>query len=207
MMGATMARRGIFGAPLMMDAAMQPAAQSMVQPSMPTGGQVASNQPMTYTAPKRTFLDNLGLLADAFRGTHDNGQMLMAREEQARQEWLATQAAQMKRAQDFADWQKRFDYEAAHRPQTLPDVIQLAQIANDPSQPDYVREAARNRITAMNDPTVTVPLGNSVYSGPRSGLGAAIGGVAMPSGVPDKPVGKLTPIQGGASPSGSRGFR
>lgn len=71
--------------------------------------------PQQYLRPKRTLSENLGLLADAFSGSDRNTQMLLAREGQHRAEWQAQQNALLKRAQDFADWQTRFDYEQAHK--------------------------------------------------------------------------------------------
>lgn len=92
--------------------------------------------------------------------------------------------------------------------------------ANNDTANDYAfisqhlgEDAANEYLSNLGDPVVTVPLSNgSVYSGPRSGLAAALtGGATQAPGAPAadgqrKPVGKLTPIPGGASPTGSRTF-
>jgi len=50
-------------------------------------------------------------------------------------------------------------YAPAARPASQPEIVQLAAIANDPAQPEYARKAASDRITALNDPVVTMPGG------------------------------------------------
>lgn len=96
-------------------------------------------------------------------------------------------------------------------PQQLPDIVQLSQIANDPSQPEWIRKDARDRITALNDPITNIPLpGGRAYVGPRSGIAAmdARSSVAPPGGsAPPPPPGGTLRSAGGASPQGSRGFR
>lgn len=67
-------------------------------------------------------------------------------------------------------------------------------------------EAAKQYLQGRYDPVVNVPLGNgSMYIGPRSGMDAALRGGA-PQGVPDRPIGKLTPITGGDAGNGVGGF-
>ena len=71
-------------------------------------------------------------------------------------------------------------------------------------------DAAKGWLQNLQDPMVTVPLSNgSVYSGPRSGLANAIAGVVGggSTATPTKPVGKLTPITGGAASNGGGNFR
>jgi hypothetical protein len=53
------------------------------------------------------------------------------------------------------------------------------------------------------DPVVTITLPNGqMYSGPRSGLAQAM----MGGGAPPKPIGKLTPLNGGPTVSPLGGF-
>lgn len=94
-------------------------------------------------------------------------------------------------------------------PQQGPEIVQLSQIANDPARPDYERAAARDRITALNDPFASIPLpGGQTYLGPRSGIGGALGGgqpSAPPSTLPkDFDFGGSS---GGPTPKASAGFR
>jgi len=74
---------------------------------------------------------------------------------------------------------------AARRPkQQAPlEVERLAMLANDPSAAPYVREAAAAKLRNQNDPLITTTLpGDRFYSGPQSGLAAALGGGGQESG-------------------------
>lgn len=68
------------------------------------------------------------------------------------------------------------------------------------------KDAADQWLRSAGDPIVTIPLGeNRIYSGPRSGIGAAMQGAAMPQ----RPqIGSVIadPRKGGAA-SGQSGFR
>lgn len=92
----------------------QPPQHPLTQ-QMPDMAPPQTQTPQQYLRPKRTLSENLGLLADAFSGSDRNTQMLLAREGQHRAEWQAQQNALLKRAQDFADWQTKFDYEQKNR--------------------------------------------------------------------------------------------
>lgn len=71
------------------------------------------------------------------------------------------------------------------KPAEPPEIVQLAAIANDPTQPDHIRAAARDRVTALNDPLVNMPLpGGRTFVGPRSEVVPTLGGGGQASGVP-----------------------
>lgn len=196
--------RSLFGAPLIED--LRIPSNPDVVPYIPAspGYQDAAPAAQAYQPRKRTLADNLGLLADAFRGSHDNGDRLMRQEQMDREQWQATQAAQLKRAQDFADWQQRYDYEAAHPRPVNNDTINDYNFIRDQLGEGAAQQYLRN----LGDPSVTVPLpGNRVYSGPRSGLGGALGGGSAPSAsrpaigteLPDPRRQGGAPSQGGAT--------
>lgn len=72
--------------------------------------------------------------------------------------------------------------------------------------PEY-QAMIRDIITRRGDPFVNVTLpGNRIYAGPQSGLAAAMGGSAPATGAPTAPVGRLTPITGGAGSQAPRTF-
>lgn len=80
---------------------------------------------------------------------------------------------------------------AARRPkQQAPlEVERLAMLANDPTAAPYVREAAAAKLRNQNDPLITTTLpGDRFYSGPQSGLAAALGGGDPASGAPSSAV-------------------
>ena len=80
---------------------------------------------------------------------------------------------QLKQQQQMA--MKQFEY--ANREQ--PEVVQLAQIANNPGSPDWMKKAAQDRITAMNDPMTIIPgLPGGTYVGRQSGMASALGAPA-----------------------------
>lgn len=62
-------------------------------------------------------------------------------------------------------------------PEKDPEIVRLSQIANDPARPAYERQAAAERISAINDPLIAATLpGNRFYSGPQSQLATILGG-------------------------------
>lgn len=72
-------------------------------------------------------------------------------------------------------------YTPAPKPASMPEIVQLATIANDTSQPDYARNAARERMAALNDPVVTMPGGGMAL---RSTVTGMLGASGAPSGGP-----------------------
>lgn len=115
----------------------------------------------------------LGALGDAFSGRPTTANMIWDTTNQRRKVEMEQQQYQRKREDDFADWQKQFDYERAN-----------PKPVNNDTQRDFEfirgtlgEEAANQYLRNLGDPMVTVPLPNGqVYSGPRSGMGSALGG-------------------------------
>jgi hypothetical protein len=89
--------------------------------------------------------------------------------------------AQMQIKQAQAMQMKQFEY--ANREQ--PEIVQLANIANDQTQPDWRRKAAADRVTALNDPIQVIPgINGGTYVGRASGIADALGGTSAPDTLP-----------------------
>jgi hypothetical protein len=118
----------------------------------------------------------------------------------AQQRQLAQQSAmaQQERGAEFADWERRKQWERANpapiNNDTIADYEFRARTLGKPAADEWLKSAS--------DPVVTVTLpGNRVYSGPRSGLAAALGGGAQPAQRPEIGVELPDPRKrGGAGP-------
>lgn len=183
--------KGLFGAPMMGDNRASPGA-GMVQ------------QDATVPSYKKPSTGQMiaGVIGDTLsqwgggQGTFLPG--LQMRQQQAEQAALY----QRKRADDFTDWQQRQEYEAAH-PKAAADDVFTSTLRNagiDPAS-EQGRQLYRTRATTLAYPTPTF-----VSNGP--GLGGQYVTPPIPGigGAPQAPVGKLTPLGGGAPRGGARTF-
>lgn len=58
-----------------------------------------------------------------------------------------------------------------------PEIVQLAQIANDATRPQWERDAARDRVEVLNNPEIVVPIeGRGTFVGGRKDLRTVLGG-------------------------------
>jgi hypothetical protein len=89
-------------------------------------------------------------------------------------------------------------------PKNDPESVRLSRIMNDPGQPQYVRDAAGKNLEVLLNPVVAMPGGGLSL---RSDVVGSLGGGGQSSSVPTAPVGKLTPITGGAPSQGGATFR
>jgi hypothetical protein len=157
-----------------------------------------------YRSPStlQTIAGSIGDALQQYAGGQATFLPQLARQRQMQQE---EQAYQRRRSDALADWRTKEMFKLAN-----PDPV------NNDTVNDYNfiattigKDAADQYLRNIGDPSVTVTLpGNRVYSGPRSGLAAALGGGGgAASEAPQKPVGKLTPITGGPTLGASGGFR
>ena len=82
------------------------------------------------------------------------------------------QMAQQEREGDWQDFQRQEDYKRANPSPVNNDTVNDYNFILAKQGPEAANQYLRN----LADPTVTVPMGNTIYSGPRSGLGAAMQG-------------------------------
>lgn len=145
----------------------------------------------------------LGAIGDGLSQMGGYGAPFAQARNQLRQQQL--EEAQWTRRQDseLAQRKAMYDYELAHpKPfnnDTVSDYNFRVQTLG--------KQAADEWLRSQGDPIVTIPLpGDRIYSGPRSGLGVALGGAVQPpmpqaGAVVDDPR-----KAGGAAPSGQRRF-
>lgn len=188
MMGTT--QRGLFGAPMLTEA---PLAQPLPVPAPDT----AYKRPSTGRMIAGSIGDALQTWSGG-RGTFLPG--LQAQQEAQRQ---AAQY-QQQRADEYTDWERKQQYEAAHPTAAKDDAftLTLRNAGIDPASPQaralYMQRAQTLASPAPNFVSDGAGGGRWVQPpAPGMGVGAA----------PAAPVGKLTPLGGGGAPSqGARTF-
>jgi hypothetical protein len=202
MMAAFPAPRGLFGASRNIMLGDQPMMPQFPQMGGPAG--MGALRPQ-MTQPQQPDLtgERLFALGGLLQGNqnavgqyHAMQQARATAAQEAQKDALARQA-------ERAEWVWREDYKRANpspaNNDTVNDYNFILQKQGQAAADQYLR--------GVGDPIVTVPLSNGqVYNGPRSGLGAALGGQAARSPAPTRPVGNLTPIAGGPTQPASGGF-
>ena len=147
----------------------------------------------------------LGVLADALAGAAGMPGYFAESQQKKKDEQTAfdrgEQQYRIHRQDSNDDWQKRQDYEQAHKDPTG-YAAELAQAGYAPGTPDYISKL-RDHVNNSLDPFVTVPMANGTFSGPRSEYLRQFGGGAPAA--PMTPVGRLRPL-GGQTPPASGGF-
>jgi len=188
-------KKGLFGAPMMGDYGTP--GYGHTASASPAAAVLAPSTATPFKG-KRSFLDRLGLVADAFGNNHNNADQLAARDQE---EFGQLQAQQAQFApQKIGDSIVRLNpqtgqyeslYTAPQKPQaddTFTRTLQAAGI--DPTSPAGVN-LYRQRAESMANPAQFIPngVGGGQYVRPNAPI-------------PQAPVGKLTPLSGGGAPRG-----
>lgn len=216
MFGMAPKRRGLFGQPSVMAGVLpgdQPDYRMGDFPGVPQG--VPHNLPQTNAAPRKSGFFGQGGPGRAIAGTI--GDVLLQRGG-LQPIYAPTMQNKQEAQRERAEWQWRKQWERDNPPPV-----------NNDTERDYAfieqrlgKDAAEQYLRNLGDPMVSMSLpGNRVYSGPRSGLGTALG-----QGTPDidaqptsedgfdytpGPGGRGNPTNwkktGGGAPSGTGTFR
>jgi hypothetical protein len=178
-----MKRRGLFGP--QMDPATPPIAGDAGAPDTPGA---------PYAGPS-TLQTIAGVIGDTLSNFGGGQGIFLPQLAQQRQLARQSAMAQQQRGAEFADFTRRHDYELAHPKPVTNDTINDYNFRVQ----TLGKDAADDWLKSASDPVVTVTLpGNRVYSGPRSGLAAALGGGAAPPTRPEIGVELPDPRKGGA---------
>lgn len=186
---------------------MQQATQQASPQMMGQGAQQFSQE----QAPKKPGVNWWGVLADALAGAAGR-EGPYAASMRARQEQEAAQEhARQQREASMQDGRAKFLFEQQYKRENpephQPDDFERSLIGGGilPGTPEWA-EANRQRSQNFTDPIVNVQTPTGYYSGPRSGLAAAMqGGAQQPVGGLT-PVGKLKPLGGVSGQPAGGGF-
>lgn len=190
-MAAFSRQRSVFGAPMIGDRASPDANAIQRDAAIPT-----YKKPTTGQLIAGTIGDTLQNWAGG-RGTFLPG--LQAQQQQAAE----TAQYQQRRADDYTDWERKQQYEAAHPKAPNDDAFTqtLRNAGIDPA-------SAQGRTLYMQRAqTLASPAPNFVSDGAGGGRWVQPPAAGMMGAAPAAPVGKLTPLGGGgAAPGGPRTF-
>jgi len=188
MLGTT--RRGLFGAP------MGRTPGDLVED--PTSMGVPA--PVAAYAPPSTAKMIIGTLGDTLsQWGGGKGTFLPALQQRQQQAAEAAQY-QRRRADEYTDWERKQQYEAAHPTIAKDDTFTrtLSAAGIDPASPQG-KALYLQRATTLANPAQFIPdgAGGGQYVRPNASMQAP----------PQAPVGKLTPLGGGGAPlQGARTF-
>lgn len=171
-------KRGLFGAPIVAEPNAEGVSQFQKPNTLQTIAGILGDTLSTVGGGQASFLPGLA---------------------QQRQLQSQAQMAAAKRTADFGDFTARHDYEVAHPKSPADDVFTrtLSAAGISPDSPEAVALYRKRAETLANPTPQWVPdgFGGGKFIAP-GGAGSA----------PQAPVGRLTPMQGGAVPNGPRTF-
>lgn len=184
--------RGLFGAPMSADRGASPnAAPIQRDATTPT-----YKKPSTANLIIGTIGDTLSQIGGG-KGGYLPG--LQQRQLQAQE----AQQYQLRRAEDYTDWERKQQYEAAHPKAPNDDAFTqtLRNAGIDPASPQA------RQLYMQRAQTLASPAPNFVSDGAGGGRWVQPPAAGMMGAAPAAPVGRLTPLGGGgAAPGGPRTF-
>lgn len=170
--------------PLAPAPALPPAYAVEAMPIMSGAGDMA---PMPAPADNGRSREWAGILADGLLGLAGRQGVYAPMMERRRQEQTALEAGEQRYQRQRADSRDDFLWKQQNEAKTPTGFAgELVQAGYQPGTPEYVAKLQQHVANRL-DPSVTVPIGDRLYVGPRSGLGMATGAAPGPISAPKVP--------------------
>jgi hypothetical protein len=190
--------RGLFGAPM-----LRTPGDFVEDRSAPGTGPVQRDAVIpTYKKPSTGQLI-AGSIGDALQNWSGGRGTFLPGLQQQRAAAIEAQQYQQRRTDEYTDWERKEQYKSAHPSAPADDTFTRALVAGgiDPASPQakalYLQRAQ----------TLASPAPNFVSDGAGGGRWVTPPSMGMGAGAPPQaPVGKLTPLGGGAPSQGARTF-
>lgn len=201
-MAAFSKMRGLFGAPMMGQGIGDGIAAEVARSASPDAApaQMAATSP-TYKSPSTGQLI-AGTIGDALQNWAGGRGNYLPGLQRQREQAFEAQQYQQRQADDYAGWVRKREYEAAHPGPAQEDAftVGLRHAGINPASPEGQQLYRQRAYTQAS------PAPNFVSDGAGGGRWVTPPAPGMGMGVPQMPVGKLTPLGGGATPQGARTF-